>query len=1187
MWINSDVDLPQTLITAQREGRLVVFAGAGASMGSPSDLPSFDMLADAVAGGVVAKKDREALDVFLGRVEQHGINVQARVRAIIDVPTSLPRVLHNRIVALFRGEDSVRLVTTNFDRHFTTTLRARYPNAEIFTGPALPLGRDFFGLVYLHGAAEKATSHLVLTDGDFGRAYLADGWATRFLMEMFRTYAVLFIGYSHQDPVMRYLARSFVGGTDRFALSPPGQDDHWTNLGITPVHFPMRSGADGYGAIDDALESWAKTAAMGAFDHKARITQLVESAPPIDPESIDYLRQVLADRVTLLFFVGSAKRIEWLEWTEKEGFLAPLTTPASLTADEPRLIAHWFAEQFAVPHLKEALQFAQRHAANLNAFLCSAIAQRLARSGAVTGEALRLWASALLALPNTPAPSLGRLLERCGEADEIATAAVLFRSLLRLELRFERYWSRPDFGGPLTLDVAITVRGEKHDLRRAWDRTIRPNLGSLYREVLPMVTNYLCDAYGALKAGGALNGTWDPMSHRRSAIEAHDQDRFAPDWSLLVDVGREALDWALTNDLPFARATIEAWRMATPQLLNRLAIYGTGRRTDLAPDEKLLAVEDNAWLYRFKHDTFVLLATAFPAASSHAQQRFIEYSMNARVLPEQDVDLDARRTAEYEQYNIAVGLDRVSPESAIARAHFASLQDRHRDFGPREHPDLDYWISAGFVGPSSPKTPQELLEMSPEETLTYVLTFQPEGDTFRRPDRHGLLTIFEQAATGAVNWSLEIAEEAAIRSAWAPELWAALLGAWRNASLDADAWGRVIGLIDSHPEIAASSPGPSATLLDNAMERKDIGIGDIEVLETIGERLLPTSAGREAGVHRGDGSIDWLTSAINHPAGQVALMWITALSKRMEIAGEEWSAIPTILRTRFERLLTTPGPNGELARVAFASQVHFLFKADREWTGAHVIPLFNWDADPVRATQAWAGFLVWGRWYDALFDQMLPFTRMTFARTQDLGENRDAFSSALAGVAAFTVADPWHVNGWLFDFMLTAAVELRAQWAKDFGRYIESINADGIMSLWNRWLSEYWSARITGVPRPLEDTETQAMVGWLIPLVPVLALAVERTLAAPPRSLDHFVFYRLSESGMARSHGAEVGRLLRGIMTRLTEILYDSGEVLALSMEALNHGADPRDLLSVSDDMVRMGIAGAEELRARVNSMLA
>ncbi len=56
-----------------------------------------------------------------------------------------------------------------------------------------------------------------------------------------------------------------------------------------------------------------------------------------------------------------------------------------------------------------------------------------------------------------------------------------------------------------------------------------------------------------------------------------------------------------------------------------------------------------------------------------------------------------------------------------------------------------------------------------------------------------------------------------------------------------------------------------------------------------------------------------------------------------------------------------------------------LFRADRAWTERYVVTLFDWEADPVRAAQAWGGFLVRGRWNDALFDRMQPFVRQTSA----------------------------------------------------------------------------------------------------------------------------------------------------------------------------------------------------------------
>lgn len=47
----------------------------------------------------------------------------------------------------------------------------------------------------------------MLTDSDFGRAYLTEGWAPIFLHKLFERYAALFIGYSHKDPIKNYLGR--------------------------------------------------------------------------------------------------------------------------------------------------------------------------------------------------------------------------------------------------------------------------------------------------------------------------------------------------------------------------------------------------------------------------------------------------------------------------------------------------------------------------------------------------------------------------------------------------------------------------------------------------------------------------------------------------------------------------------------------------------------------------------------------------------------------------------------------------------------------------------------------------------------------------------------------------------------------------------------------------------------------
>lgn len=244
MWITEHVNLPEEVLDAQASGTLVVFAGAGVSVSSPSDLPLFPELADQVADRF-SRPHREAsehIDRFLGRLAEENLPVHKVVAEIIGRESSEPNQLHKDLVGLFKGSGDLRLVTTNFDTHFTTASTETFGiRQDHYFGPAVPLGRDFAGIVYLHSSVTRPHPELVLTDSDFGRAYLTEGWATRFLVAMFQTYTVLFVGYSHRDEVMEYLARGLPPDSPRlrFALDATGNEAEWERRRIVPITFPV------------------------------------------------------------------------------------------------------------------------------------------------------------------------------------------------------------------------------------------------------------------------------------------------------------------------------------------------------------------------------------------------------------------------------------------------------------------------------------------------------------------------------------------------------------------------------------------------------------------------------------------------------------------------------------------------------------------------------------------------------------------------------------------------------------------------------------------------------------------------------------------------------------------------------------------------------------------------------------
>ena len=111
------VDFPKPLLNALRDGRLVVFAGAGVSMEPPAGLPNFHCLAKEIANGTGQHiKSSETEDQFLGRLEETpGVQVHQRAAEILQRGNPKPNVLHRNLLRLFKKTGPVRIVTTNFD----------------------------------------------------------------------------------------------------------------------------------------------------------------------------------------------------------------------------------------------------------------------------------------------------------------------------------------------------------------------------------------------------------------------------------------------------------------------------------------------------------------------------------------------------------------------------------------------------------------------------------------------------------------------------------------------------------------------------------------------------------------------------------------------------------------------------------------------------------------------------------------------------------------------------------------------------------------------------------------------------------------------------------------------------------------------------------------------------------------
>ena len=299
-----------------------------------------------------ALQKREPIDRFLGRLQNAGVNVHVRAEEALSCEDREATELHHNLLRIYSDAAQVRIVTTNFDPLFEKAAGAVFDDKpEVFRAPALPLGRQFNGIVHVHGAVSRP-NEMVLTDADFGRAYLTEGWARRFLVELFRNFAVLFVGYSHDDTILSYLARALPGGEDgrRFVLTAKDDSDlqRWRLLGIEPIGYSQPSKKD-YSALYEGVQGLANLVRRSVLDWQREITEIGKKPPPLDGETADLIEDALGDETRTRFFTKEASDPQWIDWLDKRGHLNALFGDGTLSKRDI-ILAKWLAQQFAYEH---------------------------------------------------------------------------------------------------------------------------------------------------------------------------------------------------------------------------------------------------------------------------------------------------------------------------------------------------------------------------------------------------------------------------------------------------------------------------------------------------------------------------------------------------------------------------------------------------------------------------------------------------------------------------------------------------------------------------------------------------------------------------------------------------------------------------------------------------------------------
>ena len=959
------VDFPEPLLNALRDGRLVVFAGAGVSMGPPAELPSFRKLAERVAEGTgesIAGSTTD--DQFLGRLKDRGVQVQQRAAEILQRDNLKPNALHRNLLRLFKKTGPVRVVTTNFDRLFEQAAEAGdlfQTQPKAFEAPALPPGSRFQGIVHLHGSVNEP-EEIVLTHRDFGRAYLTeeDGWARRFLVSLFANHTVLFVGYSHSDTIMTYLTPSLPpDGTERrFALvgSQSGDLDRWRRMGIEPVVFPQKNKHD-FAGLDTGVEGLADFGRRGFLGWQQEIARIGAEEPPtvFNDEASDTINHALTNVEFMQVFIRAAKSPKWIDWLDQRGHLQNLFSEGELEVKD-RILSQW-AVQFARTHSSELLSVIYRRHGKINRHLWKRFVFQLRyiEDNPLDPRELSQWVHILInCIPMSPdedslstsmrdyEESLFSLAEHCIKADVLQSFLQVYDAIVA-----RLVWFLP---GSKDRNDSWNDQMEK-----LWKESLQLILPKVAHTLLERATIRLEERHGIVMAWDwGTNKRIDRDSSFRAAIEPHEQDRYPYKIDSLIDVTRDCLEWLAINEPITAGNWCNCFISSDLPLLWRLAIHTTDARQDLSADDKItwLLEHCNINEYSAHHEIFRMASHVYPQTSYQKRTALIQ------AISDND---DDNGLAAYNQFNWFRWLHQADPKCALINTKLENIRTQYPDFTPREHPDLHSW-STGFRKVESPWSVEELLAKPALEWLPGLLAYRPnEPKRSFEHSRIEMLRTVQQAAENNTVWGLDLADALAAASKWDSDLWYWVINAWKEAKLDWESKRRVLSYL-SISKLYQENSGDIADVLRRLLEENNSEnvTGLLDKIHEIATALYPYTAAVQVqdisyNIHIQGILPDtsWFTKAINHPSGKLTRFWIDSIAhwhRQQEVPPQELSPK---YRCALDIIIKDNGVSGKLSRVILFSQLHLLYHVDDTWVKQHLLCLL--DAKHQDFLPAWDG----------------------------------------------------------------------------------------------------------------------------------------------------------------------------------------------------------------------------------------
>ena len=1093
---------------------------------------------------------------------------RAVVRAL-DLDPNANLATHRALIDLARASDGMyRLVTTNFDRGFE--FAARDAGVSLDAGPRLPVPKPgvWNSIVHLHGRISDADPEgrsLVLTSADFGAAYLTERWASRFLTELSRRFSVLFVGYSLNDPVVRYMMDALAA--DRAAGDVVGKAfvldgcidaeaeqraRAWKAKGVNPLLYDSR---DNHATLHETLVKWAACHRRGllgkesiVLEHGGKLPTRPFDQDPVVSQVVWAMSEESGHVASVFARLDPAPPVEWLDVFHEHGlfamplapsgtgnngtWLVPLVDSGSRTTSAVPLhpvseaLGRWLTRHLEKPAV---LDWALRSGSVLHPQFAEIIRSELKHNTNVPAALRQLWqvlaSEAKLVRTNVNRSSFE--LHKALHSGEwnIQLKLGLLEALSPV-LEFGPSFHRALFPDEPQDPHDISPFAEVDVVPRCKD-SARILIGAIHKSPKrqQVLVDLADDATSLLKQAMLLfemvqmaDSLWDRSYQDQPSIAPHPQNSALRDRTVLLELCRDAWIALREEDSMCARRLVERWRSFPYPVFRRLCFFAMAESDLYSPEECLayLQEDDGWWLWSIYvyREKCCLLRRVWPRLGSSEAEQLVNRIVSGppRSMFREDLREDEyKRTCDREVWLHLSKLDRTGrPLPELGKITLADLSLKYPGWKleDEDRSDFPVWIE-NWAGEPPVEKQDEFVNLADDEVIRRLGATPLSEDDLERW-RYLLHLNPARASTLLVKM--------ADKEVWRGEIWQASLESFATQKQLLSQWAIVAQVLLSAPDsLLAEICAALAWGLMQVAEAGDTEWGPH--FWPLWDRLQPLAFC--------SGPVDVtdpLTTALNTPSGYLTQALLGCVAKK---APQQASDLSPDVWQRLTLLLTREGQSFEFARVLLASRLAWFHRLNPEWVEERFLPYFDWKLS-AEASGVWDGFL----WQPTITPDLWPHIKAHFltalTERHRLGHGGDRVCELLG---AIRINHPdWLTENETRDSLRHLDGKGRARVADYIRRRLEGAGTKSEI-LWNDvvgpWLDKVWpkdlnmrepdSSLSLAMAATYAGASFEAAVNVIIPLL----------VGADYCSL---LWDRLLETGLAKSKPASVLTLAGSIV---------------------------------------------------------